>query len=499
MKKTGFMRVLILLMAFCMLVVPLVSCGEEEQEDGYVTEATDEIPTEEPTEDPAYIEDLPEVNYAGETFKMQLRDNDLFIKDMYVSSYSEAVSEVDRAVFIRNEAVSERLGGIDYEMVRSSSENNDTSLMSAILSGSCNFDLIINHGHSMTNYAQQAALENFYDLPYLDLTKHYWDQNLIEDFAIKGQLYVLSGDISYLLLGHTDSMVFNKSLCDRLNLDYPYESVVKGEWTFELFTKMIKESNSDVNSNGVMLPSEGDYMGYVTDKYCGPLNVLYSGGSKVSQNDGETFSLSLYTDRHDSIFQKFFELMEQDNCMIYTDWNSSTELVKFRNEFANGNVLFTDLRTYEIEDLIRAGMLDYGVIPWPKWDDTVDQYYSWVDAGTNLMGVPAGRTEERLEFISVVLEALCAEGSRNVMPMYYERILKLKLAQDPQSHEIMDMIKEGRVYDMASYWRSPVGMPGNALVSWSGHNFTTWWESNRGPAESHVKTLNELFDRLAAK
>lgn len=499
MKKTFFMRVLMLLMALCMLILPLASCSEEETDDSYVPEATEDIPTEAPTEDPAYVENLPEVNYGGETFKMQLRDNDLFIKDMYVSSYSEAVSEVDRAVFARNEAVSDRLGGIEYQMVRSDSENSDTSLMSAILAGSCDYDLIINHGHSMTSYAQQAALEDFYDLPYLDLTKHYWDQNLIEDFAIKEQLYVLSGDISYLLLGHTDSMVFNKRLCDDLKIEYPYEAVVKGEWTFARFTEMIKQSNSDVNSNGVMLPSEGDFMGYVTDKYCGPLNVLYSGGSKVSQNDGETFSLTLYTDRHDSIFQKFFELMEQDNCMIYTDWSSSTELVKFRNEFANGNVLFTDLRTYEIEDLIRAGMLEYGVIPWPKWDDTVDQYYSWVDAGTNLMGVPHGRTEERLEFISVVLEALCAEGSRSVMPMYYEQILKLKLAQDPQSHEIMDMIKAGRVYDMASYWRSPVGMPGFSLVSWAGHNFTTWWESNRNLADTHAKNLNDLFDRLAAK
>lgn len=313
---------------------------------------------------------------------------------------------------------------------------------------------------------------------------------------MKEQLYVLSGDISYLLLGHTDSMVFNKGLCDDLGLDYPYEAVVNNKWTFEVFSEMVKQSNSDINSNNMMLPEDGDYMGYITDKYCGPNNVLYSGGSKVSQNDGETFSLTLYTDRHDSIFQKYFELMDQENCMIYTDWNASTELVKFRHAFASGNVLFMDLRTYEISDIIQAGMLDYGVIPWPKWDESVDQYYSWVDAGTNMMGIPAGKDEDRLEFISVVLEALCAEGSRSVMPMYYEQILKLKLAQDPQSHEIMDMIKAGRVYDMASYWRSPVGMPGFSLVSWSGHNFTTWWETNRNPAESHVKELNELFDRL---
>lgn len=499
MKTTVCTRFLVLLLALCIVAAVFVSCAEDALDEDLPVESTETEETEVSTEDPNYIEDLPDVNYAGYTFKMQLRDNDFFIEDMYVSSYAEAGSEVDRAIFARNEDVAERLGGIEYLMVRSPNPNNDSSLVSSILAGSCDVDLIVNHGHSMTNYAQQATLENFYDLPYLDLTKHYWDQSLIADFSMQDQLYVLSGDISYLLLGHTDSMVFNKGLFDDLGLEYPYEDVINNKWTFEVFSQLVKKSNSDINSNGSMLIEEGDYMGYVTDKFCGPNTVLYSGGGKVSQNDGESFSLTLYNDRHDTIFQKYFELMEQDNCFIYTDWDYSTELVKFRQAFATGNVLFMDLRTYEIEDLIRAGMLDYGVVPWPKWDDSVDKYYSWVDAGTNMMGVPMGKTEDRLEFISVVLEALCAEGSRSVMPLYYETILKLKLAQDPQSHAIMDMIKEGRVYDMASYWRSPVGMPGFSLVSWTGHSFTTWWETNRTPAENHVKTLNDLFARLGSK
>ena len=101
------------------------------------------------------------------------------------------------------------------------------------------------------------------------------------------------------------------------------------------------------------------------------------------------------------------------------------------------------------------------------------------------------------ESVGVMLEALCAEGHREVLPVYYEQIRKLKLSQDPQSHEIMDMIKAGRVSDMASYWRAPVGMPGFSLVSYSGHNFTTWWESYRNQAQSHADQLNALFEKLA--
>lgn len=496
--KHFFKKSLLVFLCLCMMTLVLVSCsgGNKGSSDDGKKDSTTPQNTEE-TIDTRYVEELPELNFSGYELKIYMRNNDFFVSDMYFETYEDTRSFVDQAVFARNETVSERFGGVYYKLGRSNSENSDTSMMNSIKANNCEWDIIINHGHSMTSYAQNDALLNLYDIPYLDPTKGYWDQNLIQDLTLKDQLYVISGDISYQLLGHTDSMVFNKGLCDELKLAYPYEAVMKGDWTFALFSSMIKEANGDKNGDGKLVPEDGDIMGYVTDKYCGPINVLYSGGSKISENDGETYSINLYTDRHVSIFEGFFALVEQENCKIFTDWTSSTQLVKFRQTYANGEILFMDLRTYEISTLIEEGMLDYGVIPWPKWDSSVDKYYSWVDAGANIIGLPKTLSEERQEFVGAMLEALCAEGHREVLPVYYEQILKLKFSQDPQSHEIMDMIKAGRVYDMAAYFKSPVAMPGYSLVSYSGHNFTTWWESNRNMAESHVEQLNALFERLA--
>jgi hypothetical protein len=419
---------------------------------------------------------------------------------MYVDSYENATSFVDQALYNRNQYVSERFGGVDFVVGRAHGNDTDDSMMPSILAGTCDWDVIISHGHSMAKYAQANTLENCYDIPYMDLTKHYWDQNLIKDFTLKGQLYIFSGDISYLLLGSTHSMVFNKGVCSDLGLAYPYEAVLNGTWTFEMFSEMIKKASGDKDGVEGLTPENGDMMGYITDRWCGPVTVLYAGGSRVAQNDGETFSIDLYNSYNDGIFQKYYELLEQDNCYLHTGACRLDVLAKLRQTFANGNILFMDVRTYEISTLIQEGMMDYGVLPWPKWDETVDTYHSWADAGTNIMGIPKGtngRTDERYEFIGIMLEALCAEGSRSVMPVYYEQILKLKYSQDPQSHEIMDLIKAGRVYDMAAYWRSPVGTVGESLVDFSGHNFTTFWNTNRNAAESHAKTLNDFFEKHA--
>ena len=496
--KKRWNRLLGVLLCISLLTCVAVACAKE---DGPVANtsrpsgARDTVKTE----DPDYVDEIPELDFSDRELKIYMRDNDFYITDMYFEDYSDTISFVDQAVFRRNEIVSERFGGVYYTLGRSPTANHGTELSSQMKAGNCEWDIVITHGHSMTAYARNATLQNFYDVPNLDLTKKYWDQNLIKDFTLKGQLYVLSGDISHQLLGHTDSMVFNKGLCDDLKLDYPYQAVMNGSWTFELFESMIKMANAEKGTDNKLTPEDGDVMGYITDKYCGPINVLYSGGGMVSHNDGETYSLSLYNDRNMTVIERFFELMERENCYIFTNWTEASELVSFRQTYAAGNILFMDLRTYEINDLILSGMTDYGVIPWPKYDSNSPGYRSWVDAGANFIGIPCGKSEDDLSFIGAMLEVLCAEGHREVMPVYYEQILKLKFSQDPQSHEIMDLIKDGRVYDMASYWGSPVGMPGNFLATNTRYTFAQFWDEYGTSAESHATTLNKFFEDNRAK
>ena len=51
---------------------------------------------------------------------------------------------------------------------------------------------------------------------------------------------------------------------------------------------------------------------------------------------------------------------------------------------------------------------DFGIIPWPKFDETEDKYYTNVDADCSLIGVPIANS--RPERTSIIIEALAAEG-----------------------------------------------------------------------------------------
>lgn len=93
---------------------------------------------------------------------------------------------------------------------------------------------------------------------------------------------------------------------------------------------------------------------------------------------------------------------------------------------------------------------DFGIIPWPKYDETIDNYYANVDAGCNLFIVPV--TNPDPEKASVILEALAYESYLTVIPTYYDVVLTTKFTRDAESVEMLDIIRAGRVFDIGYYF-----------------------------------------------
>ena len=87
---------------------------------------------------------------------------------------------------------------------------------------------------------------------------------------------------------------------------------------------------------------------------------------------------------------------------------------------------------------------DFGIIPYPKYDDAQDRYYSRIEA-CELFCVPV--TNKNHEFAGVVLEALAAESAKSVIPSYYDVALQGKVTRDEESSEMLDLIFNTRVFD----------------------------------------------------
>ena len=140
---------------------------------------------------------------------------------------------------------------------------------------------------------------------------------------------------------------------------------------------------------------------------------------------------------------------------------------------------------------------DFGIIPWPKFDETLDRYYTNVDAGCNLICVPI--TVGNPECISVVLEAMAYDSYKNVIPTYYDVVLQTKYTRDEESPEMLDLIREGRVYDIGYYYEGFVGeisSIGACLATEADHSFSTFYAKYETKAIAKLEEINGIYREM---
>ena len=117
--------------------------------------------------------------------------------------------------------------------------------------------------------------------------------------------------------------------------------------------------------------------------------------------------------------------------------------------FENNQALFNNSTFFYISAL-RSMEADFGIIPYPKYDEIQDGYFSRVEGG-RASAVPVTATDT--EMISVIMEAMSSASYDLVIPAYYEIALKGKVSRDAESEDMLDIIMNGRIYDLGdTYW-----------------------------------------------
>ena len=106
--------------------------------------------------------------------------------------------------------------------------------------------------------------------------------------------------------------------------------------------------------------------------------------------------------------------------------------------------MFMDVSFFHIGTL-RDMETDFGVLPYPKYDEAQSEYYSRVSYyWANIVPI----TNAKLDMTGAILEALNCESANYVVPAYYEIALKTKYSRDEESAAMLDLIFENRVVDL---------------------------------------------------
>ena len=484
-------KIMAALLAACTICV-LGACGKDDAKtpdtkpDSTVTEPDNSDNTADNNTETEidYTSDLSTERYDGYNYRMLVRKGK--INDQYLEEDSEDL--VESATYKRNKEVEDRYG-ITITVSESNDSNYETDALNSILAGDDAYDLIFAHSRAAFVYAIQGAAMNFNDISTIHLDKPWWTQDITESCNINGKLYVLDGDISTSGLGATMCLFFNKRIFDELGYDYPYEMVKDGDWTFDEFAYLAKKGGADLNGDGVMDP-EVDQYGFRAEQWEAPMNILYTGGQKIYDKDDEgNLQLTLYSTKTVEIYDEFFSLMNNASCILF----SNATGYKGSGMFSEGRAMFTDTELRHAQTL-RNMDDDFGILPYPKFDEA-DNYATATNGGSHLLVIPI--TVSDVERTGAITEALCAIGSRDVVPAFYEKSLKTKYARDEESEDMIDIIRSSRIYDIGYVAGGTFQSCGCYLANSTNHDFASYYASGETAAKTKLEEFNRDYAGLS--
>ena len=92
-----------------------------------------------------------------------------------------------------------------------------------------------------------------------------------------------------------------------------------------------------------------------------------------------------------------------------------------------------------------------------------------------------------------ITEALCAESYKKVVPVFYDVVLKTKNARDNDSAQMIDIIRDGLVFDWGYIYSVTMGHPGHQLsILLNAHNTNIASEFDKN-AKTYEKNLEKAL------
>ncbi|MDD4772835.1 MAG: hypothetical protein PHZ09_04440 [Eubacteriales bacterium] len=491
MKKSGLpLRFSAFLLLCAILIVTAGACSEPGAD---VSAETDSV-TETTAAETELQSNLPD-NLDYEGANARILNYNFFGEDAFVLNVTEQTGDIIYdAIYLRNEAVSERLN-INFVFTDKHAVNGEdfgVLISSVIMANSDEYDII----HGVQYSAAQQLIKNYFlniaNLEYTDFDAPWWATDYIKEGTIGSKIFFASGDISLGHIRHMSSTFFNKTVYENYFGDTNdfYHLVYNGGWTLDKLGEYAQACYNDINGDGKK--DNDDYYGggvivsNLTDHF------TYDAGIRATTRNSEGIpELTMNNEKTVAFTQKLYSLFyENDGIHVYPP-TEETNYITLPGKFQNNELLLL-FGWLHISEYLRDMTADFGVIPFPKFDEAQPTYLSMPHDIATVYCLPV--TCSTVEMSGAVMEAMAFEGYKSVIPAYYEVALKMKYFRDSDDMalQIVDMIHDNPVSDFAyiyNYALNNIGLVMRDLMSGKKSDFA----SHYAKIETGVQTkLDEL-------
>jgi len=482
MRKIRFISLLLALI----LTASMTACGSGAGASSDTTASSGT--TAAVTEDPRIVRDgLPEKDFGGETFTLLARE-----EFGYEFDAEQTGDVVDDAVYKRNQQISERFNvNMEYVLQPGIWAHKDTfraTITSAVMAGDDTYDIVTGQSNIILPLAVQGIFTDMNDAEHIDFDKVYWKEGFHKNARINDHLYALCGDYALSTLTASNVIFFNTKLFDEYQLDYPYEAVREGKWTLDKFLETASTFSRDLNGDGQM----GDYdlYGWITDTNgVNPLQYSTECSLTAPDKDG-VHVIDFPSEKEIDVFDKVLNFALTPS---FRDVKVMTQGYAMKEAFMGGTAAMVSGTLKVVEDL-RDMQTDFGIIPFPKYDEAQKEYVTSILRTVTVASVPT--TCLRAEDCGFLLEAYAAAGYNDIIPAYYEVALKGKYSRDNDTAEMLDIVSSTSFFAFADVFYQELGANSDMLGNYmrgGTQGLASFFEGRKSGIEQMLLDLYEAY------
>ncbi|MGN1128278.1 MAG: hypothetical protein ACI4T6_04910 [Candidatus Flemingiibacterium sp.] len=437
------------ILAAILSLLPLVSCGGSTVQDRSDTSSSSGDGTSAPVEAPETSGVPAGTDLGGETISIWYTTKSVSAAETFVDLNPELTGDIlDDAIFNMNKAVEAKLNcTLDFFNAQVGTSDTGAEVQKMVFAGDETYDLYHIVQWNGAQLAAEGCYTNLGDAKYISYDKPWWDYKYMKEMTIGDDvIYCLSGDFAVDRTRCLNCVYYNKSMYEDFYKDPDglYQEVLDGNWTWEMMRKISADVYSDLNNDGII--DREDRLGFSVNNYNHIDSFFYATGARVTERDKDDIPVICLNSEHTAeVMQGLYELIFNTEG-VFCYGSGYDDDVKNRQHFENGNSMFLPGFFYTAE-FMRDMKADYGIVPFPKFNEDQKQYYSDVHNIIRLMVVPV--TCQKVDDVCAVLEEMAFIGYNDVLAPYYNVLMKNKYARDDVSAQMLDIIRDNCSPDFA--------------------------------------------------
>ncbi|NLK39443.1 MAG: hypothetical protein GX303_04240 [Clostridiales bacterium] len=282
------------------------------------------------------------------------------------------------------------------------------------------------------------------ELDNLSLDKSYWFQDFLNATSLAGKNYMAISNIQLMAFDGVWAIFFNKDLLESKHIEAPYDLVRSGKWTIDELHRLSAEMSSLNSDDSWAWNVKGTSVYGYTTFTDGIAKLLY--GIEGFFGDKDNTDLPVLSVNSPGFVDRALRLSSfcgDDGAYLYSKANGENG---YEAVFMNQRAAFVGAEI-KFGRLLRSVSFDYGILPYPKYNENQDSYRSTTLHLLPVVTIPSSNPEP--EKIALVLDALSYESDNYVIRPYYDERVSLRSIGGTQNDiDMLNIIRNNIGYDI---------------------------------------------------